>query len=156
MHIWRWFHGLISLVYTNKPGKRRPGVPATRNERRGEWGECDADDEKNYEKQPICILWLGAAICGPSNERKFNSLSLRKAYNRRVPNVIERAGVSGVFRDRNHRINISSSRVSISHGYSVTMCKHGLDSGLTDWNLDWALEWHSNTEKCINEMHRGG
>ena len=38
----------------------------------------------------------------------------------------ERPGVSGVFRDRNDRINIGS----------CDLCKHGLDSGLVDWNLD--------------------
>ena len=40
--------------------------------------------------------------------------------------------VSGVFRDCNHRINISRSRVSICHGCSVTCL-----------NIDWTLEWRA-------------
>ena len=41
--------------------------------------------------------------------------------------------VSGDFRDRNHRINIGRSRVSISHGRSVTCVN-------MDWTLDWRTE----------------
>ena len=48
-----------------------------------------------------------------------------------MPNVIERAGVSGVFRDRNHRINIGRSRVFSRAVNRTGLCTGGVESGLT-------------------------
>ena len=53
VHIWRWFHGLMSLVYTNKPGKRRPFClykTVTYEDRTAQSRELDIRDLKHRRR----------------------------------------------------------------------------------------------------------
>ena len=51
----------MSLVYTNKPGKRRPFFlykTVTYKGRTAQSRKCDADDDKNYDKKKIHLHFM--------------------------------------------------------------------------------------------------
>ena len=68
----------MSLLYTNKPGKRRPFClykTVTYEGRTAQSRKFDTDDDDDDDdKKKICILWLGAAICGPSNKELLQNI----------------------------------------------------------------------------------